>query len=151
MASKKEYQRLAQEVARKERQLKAGQEAQELGQWLIDNWDNEDVNPRVILAGVAKMERLSKEMGKGVSDSFHQHLVKALAEMRGIDEWTNEAHRQVKLFVDALFDEADRRHRIPHVQKICTNCNKREARFGDYCGRCADELGVRPHGKVGQE
>jgi len=30
----------------------------------------------------------------------------------------------------------------------CSRCNKRPAKFDDLCGRCAEETGVRAHGKV---
>lgn len=31
----------------------------------------------------------------------------------------------------------------------CSECGKRDRHFGDYCKRCASDLGFRPTGKVG--
>jgi hypothetical protein len=34
------------------------------------------------------------------------------------------------------------------VKHLCINCNRRERRVDEYCKRCADELGIRPRGKI---
>jgi hypothetical protein len=38
----------------------------------------------------------------------------------------------------------------PVAQPIhyCGRCNRRPARMGDHCKRCADELGIRPRGRI---
>ena len=60
-----------------------------------------------------------------------------------------------------LFNEAEQDYKrslrmasrspVPDVVqegRKCVRCNKRPQKFGDLCGRCAEETGQREHGKV---
>lgn len=48
-------------------------------------------------------------------------------------------------FTEAL-DNQERR--LSTDPELCSSCGKRERRFDRLCGRCAEEQGVRPKGKV---
>lgn len=45
-------------------------------------------------------------------------------------------------------DEGRLPEQKPHM---CEKCGKRPVRFDNYCAPCAELLGIRPHGKVGEE
>ncbi len=145
---KKDIARIQQKIAALQRQQKADKEAFELACWLQEHWDDEDMHPKVLIAGIAKLERLAKESGDPLSKDFADHIRLMKRDAQGLDELSHGIHRLAKLFVDSLFEEADRYHRRPRVPKMCIQCGKREAHFGDVCKRCADESGIRPTGKV---
>lgn len=51
----------------------------------------------------------------------------------------------IQSFTEAL-DTQDARRSVG--ANICSSCGKRERRFGDLCGRCAEAQGIRPKGKI---
>lgn len=146
--SKKEKQRIQRKIAELERQQKAHEESVEVGMWLLDNWTNPEVNSYVLMSQVARLERLAKESGEPLSPEFLQSIQGLREHIHDVDEWKVGAIREVRLFVDHLFSAADEMKRQPIEPKVCIQCNKRPAKFGDVCGRCAEASGIRPHGKV---
>jgi len=146
--SKKDKQRISQKIAELERRQKAADECYQLGNWLLENWENEDIHPKVMMAGLAKLERLSKEAGAEISPTFKGHMDEVFQNLRDVDEWANKSYRQFKSLVTAVFGQLDYMSRKPMESAMCSNCHKRPAHFGSLCGRCAEELGVRPTGKV---
>jgi hypothetical protein len=54
-----------------------------------------------------------------------------------------KALNKIVTVFEAIVDE----HTESEVH-MCIRCGKRQRKFDDYCGRCADELGIRPKGKI---
>ena len=44
--------------------------------------------------------------------------------------------------------QAKRKEYVEKKPTLCYRCNKRPVKFDNYCGRCAEELGIRPKGKI---
>lgn len=96
---------------------------------------------------------------ESVVDLPPEMLRGAIRECRSILRQIGEKHRNkpengnfvvwfelmIVSFTEAL-DTQTRRLSTDAV--LCSSCGKRERRFGDLCGRCAEEQGVRPKGKV---
>ena len=64
------------------------------------------------------------------------------AAANAVNQATAEHNRQERL---------SKRTPVPDVVqegRKCVRCNKRPQKFGDLCGRCAEETGQREHGKV---
>lgn len=146
MPSKKEKQRLGREIARHERKIKAADEVQEISKWLLSEYNN--AHPDLVISNLAKLERLSKEAGIPIKKEFRQALVDFRREISEVERDEFAVRRAIRLFVDALWSEGEKLHRIANVPKMCVQCNKRPAHFGDVCKRCAEESGIRPKGKV---
>lgn len=145
--SKKEYQQLTRRLAEIQANQRELQEIDELTDWLQANMGNEDVPVRLIVASLSKLTRLVTKNEMHLDPWFIKQMRMLDKAARIPERWTRELDRQFKI-AERKVQELQQ---VEPAPKICTNCNKREAHFGDYCKRCADELGVRPHGKVGQE
>jgi len=144
--SKREHQRLGRELARMKRKIKAAEELEEVAHLLLTEYNN--VSPNMVVSWLAKLERLSKEAGVPIKPEFKEALIQFRKEVDVIERDEFEIKRAVKLFVDHLFAEGQKMSVPPHETKMCVQCGKREAHFGDVCKRCAEESGIRPRGKV---
>jgi len=95
----------------------------------------------------------AKEMGKRDGDDTFPveeviALLDALFEMRKVlNNAADQAIRQVRLGQKRALDKHMEEAHAPK-EVMCSRCNKRPRHFNDLCKRCADELGLRPTGKV---
>ena len=79
---------------------------------------------------------------------LHSFSPEFIAEIRMWSSAVVEAKARI-LREHRLAEHNTRRHTDVQMQPtLCARCNKRPAKFDGYCGRCAEELGIRPKGKI---
>jgi len=72
---------------------------------------------------------------------FYKHVCDMASN---VTEFQHGLDRRAKLIKRRETRPAD----IVQQGTMCSRCNKRPRKFDDLCGRCAEETGVRPKGKV---
>jgi hypothetical protein len=136
----KELQRISRELASIQRRQANLQEINDLIRWMQFRFDDPDTPATLIRANLARIIRLAKKEGLKIDPEF-------LKDIKRVDNIGD-----IMTQLDRAFRKYAKRKPEPEVIKrephICAYCNKREAHFGDLCKRCANELGVRPTGKV---
>jgi hypothetical protein len=80
---------------------------------------------------------------------FCQDMIEQMNSIMAIDR----ALMQIKERWPKVVHKAHLREERPAtnpepVMHLCVKCGKRERRIDEYCKRCADELGIRPKGKI---
>lgn len=86
------------------------------------------------LANSQDMNQVFKTMDDVLE--WHRQLS---VEVRKFEQFIHKTHTQV---------EREEAQQVEPVKHMCIRCNRRERRVGEYCKRCADELGIRPKGKI---
>ena len=148
---KKEIQRLSQKLAQKERDRRDLQEARNLIDWLRAWAAEENVSResyKVALAVAAKIRRIAKEQGIDIEPDYVEAFDPIAKDSKQLDKLRAMFDRATELGKkQAMRKHIEEEHSTPKP-KMCARCDSREAHFGDVCKHCAEELGIRPTGKV---
>src|SRR5215472_6286028 len=86
-------------------------------------------------------ENMHPEMFLIATPVFYKHICDMASN---VTEFQHGLDRRAKLIKRRETRPAD----IVQQDIKCSRCNKRPRKFDDLCGRCAEETGVRPKGKV---
>ena len=139
----KERQRISRKIASIERRQAKITEIETLAAWIRENLSDESIPFSLIKSRVVRLHRIAKEVGLELDSEF-THEVKNLNE---VDLFIAETSLKLTRWVKIGEQRIDQTEPQPKPH-LCIRCNKREVHFDDYCKRCADELGIRPTGKV---
>lgn len=144
--TKAQYQQLSRKLAGLEQKQRKLNEMQTLVSWLSENVDNEEVSAYLVMSRINRLAGIAKEVGIVFPEEINKSLREWSNNVNKILEDRVQLKRSVKLFVDALFKPG-----APQLKTVmCVWCEKHPAHFGGLCKRCADQFGVRPTGKVGE-
>jgi hypothetical protein len=124
-----------------------------IAQWVTEHFEDNNVSKKLIVAQLFKIKRLSAQAGSPIDKDFSDYINLLQQETGDLDELV----RMINKLGKQIVKESQRLTApkpLPRRPTLCTNCHKREAHFsgefGSLCKHCADELGVRPKGKVGE-
>ena len=84
---------------------------------------------------------MAAEMG----DQFEVAIMLINTEIAWLEE---DAERMRGMRADARPPAPEPAPVPPAPAHLCSRCERRPRHFDDLCKRCANDLGVRPHGKV---
>ena len=150
--SKKDLARLHQKLASHERSRRELQESldllEKIGEWARASDDEQKAGYKVVMAHVARVRRIGKENGIELDPEYLVGLEEISKDAKALDHVRAMFDRAVLLnSKQALRKHIEEEHSTPKP-KMCVRCDSREAHFGDVCKHCAEELGIRPTGKV---
>jgi len=79
-----------------------------------------------------------------------QTVLESIDKVIKLDQNIHQLHIVFERGLKKIYKRVEREaiDQIPVPEHLCTRCNRRPRKFNDLCGPCAEELGVRPHGKV---
>ena len=114
---------------------------------------------------VAKLQRLKKELEALMVEfdhkdhneqpyvnlkEIHEAVAETLDQTTTVQKNALEMIREMRQETKKALRGAERRHYHQTTTKpiLCIRCKKKPKHFGDYCKRCANDLGIRPTGKV---
>jgi hypothetical protein len=140
--NKKQREHAHRRIAELEQNARECNEAIRLSDWVMTHCEDPNVSINRILAYLHRIKTLSDKH----NIELGQELLEVIADVdrivKIVDDFEVSYRRQIKL--------ATRAKNPPPIQasKKCIRCDKREQHFDQYCKRCANDLGLRPQGKV---